>query len=417
MAAEPTLFSANDDGTLTVAEVGRRIERALRREFGDAAVWVRGEIRDLKRAPSGHVHFSLSDGDRQLPVVLFQSDRERVNRMLLASGPAVRMEDGIEVRIRVELRWFAPKSQVSLRMVAIDPTFTLGRLAERRDQLLRRLAADGLLEAQRRLPFPAVPLRIGLVTSLGSAAHADVRQTLEASGLGFQLVECDSRVQGPEAEPALIAALLAVRAADVDVICLVRGGGARTDLAVFDGEALARAVATLDRPVLTGIGHEVDTSVVDEVAWQRHLTPTACGAFLVDRVRAYCARRDEVLGRCLRAAGVATTRSEDRIDRAVVRLGVGARRDLRDAGRRVDVVAAALRTRPLAALDRAAAAHAHRATRVRSVDPALLLARGWSITRTAEGRLVKGPADVAPGDELRTVTAGGEVASRVEAGS
>jgi exodeoxyribonuclease VII large subunit len=411
-----TLFSTADDGTLTVAEVGRRIERALRREFGDAAVWVRGEIRDLKRAPSGHVHFSLSDGERQLPVVLFQSDRERVNRMLRASAgeaPTVRMDDGIEVRIRVELRWFAPKSQVSLRMVAIDPTFTLGRLAERRDQLLRRLAADGLVAAQKRLSLPLVPLRVGLVTSLGSAAHADVRRTLEASGLGFSVVECDSRVQGPDAVVSLVAGLVAVRSADVDVVCLVRGGGARTDLAAFDDERLARAVALLDRPVLTGIGHEVDTSVVDEVAWQRCLTPTACAGLLVERVRSFCGARDEVLARCLRAAGLATGRASDRLDRSVVRLEVGARRDLRDADRRLSALSGALQTRPLAVLDRAAAAHAHRSARVRALDPSVLLARGWSITRTADGRLVKSPSDVATGEELRTMTASGDLVSEV----
>lgn len=410
-----TLFDAAGDGTLTVAEVGRRIERALRREFGDAAVWVRGEIRDLNRAPSGHVHFALSDGERQLPVVLFQSDRERVNRMLRASAgsePVVRMDDGIEVRIRVELRWFAPRSQVTLRMVAIDPSFTLGRLAERREQLLRRLAADGLLDAQRRrLTLPLVPLRVGLVTSVGSAAHADVTRTLATSGLGFTVVECDSRVQGPDAVPSLLGALDAVRAADVDVVLLVRGGGARTDLAAFDDERLARAVALLDRPVITGIGHEVDTSVVDEVAYRRCRTPTAGAALLVDRVRAFCGRRDELLARCTRAATTAVDRAGDRVHRATARLAVGARRDLRDARRRVDTLAADLQRRPLLALERAAAAHTHRAARVRALDPSVLLARGWSITRTADGRLVRSPADVRSGDELRTVTAGGEVAS------
>jgi exodeoxyribonuclease VII large subunit len=414
-----TLFDAReaDAGTLTVGEVSRRIERALRREFGDKAVWVRGEIRDLKRAPTGHVHLNLTgpDGDGSLPVILFSSDRERVNRILKAGGSAVRMDDGIEVRIRVELRWYAPRSQVSLRMVSIDPTFTLGQLAERRDLLLKRLAADGVLEAQSRLAFPAVPLRVGVVTSLGSAAHADVTRTLSGSGYGFRVVECDTRVQGIDADRSVAAALAAVEAAGVDVVLLVRGGGARTDLAAFDTEAVARAVAATRVPVLTGVGHETDTSVADEVSWQRLPTPTAAAAFLVTTVGAWCARRDEALGRCLRAASTATRRSGDRLERAAGRIEGSAGRHLREADRRVDAHTATLRRRPAAALAGAAGALEQRRARVAALDPARLQALGWTTTRRADGSLVRSPDDVAEGDVLHTTTAGGVVRSRVEA--
>src|SRR5690606_23945171 len=140
------------------------------------------------------------------------------------------------------------------------------------------------------------------VTSLGSAAHADVHRTLAAAGVGWQVVECHAAVQGPGAERSLAAALRAVSAAGVDVVCLVRGGGARTDLAAFDAEELARTIAGLEVPVLTGVGHEVDTSVADAVAWRRHPTPTACAAWLADRVARWCERRDELLGRCVAAA-------------------------------------------------------------------------------------------------------------------
>jgi exodeoxyribonuclease VII large subunit len=413
----PSLF--DDDGTLTVGEVSRRIERALRREFGDTPVWVRGEIRDIGRPATGHVHFNLlgtdgSGGERSLPVVLFASDRERVNRSLRAGGSAVRMEDGIEVRIRVELRWFAPRSQVSLRMLAIDPSFTLGQLAERRDLLLKRLAADGVLRAQERLPFPALPLRVGLVTSLGSAAHADVERTLRASGFGFEVVECDARVQGIDAERSLVAALRRVEAAGVDVVCLVRGGGARTDLAAFDTELVARAVAGLGVPVLTGIGHETDTSVADEVSWRRTATPTACADELVRVVRTFCTRRDEVLGRCLRAATAASRRAADRLERSAGRIEGSAGRHLRDSHRRVDAHAATLARRPVVVLEAAGAALAQRGARVAALDPARLQALGWSITRTADGRLVRAPADVAVGAVLHTTTAGGALVSRVE---
>ena len=381
----------DDEGTLTVAEVGRRVERAIRREL-PAVIWVRGEIADLKRPPTGHVHLSLVGEGCSLPVVLFASDRDRVNRSLKAAGNAVRMADGTEVRIRCEVRWFAPRGQVSLRLLAIDPAFTLGRLAERREVLLQALAAEGLLRAQARLSVPALPLRIGLVTSVGSAAHGDVLNTLAAVPIGWQVVECHASVQGPDAVASITAGLRAVAGAGVDVICLVRGGGARSDLAAFDAEAVARTVAGLRVPVLTGIGHEVDTSVADEVAFQRHVTPTACAAWLVDRAQRWCERREEVFARCLAAAEVATDRAQRRLERRTERVVAAARRPLRSAD---------------AALDQ-------RAARVAAADPARLLARGWSITRTGDGRLVRSVADAPPGTAIVATVGDGDLKATVE---
>ena len=381
----------DDEGTLTVAEVGRRVERAIRREL-PPVIWVRGEIADLKRPPTGHVHLSLVGEGCSLPVVLFSSDRDRVNRSLKAAGNAVRMADGTEVRIRCEVRWFAPRGQVSLRLLAIDPAFTLGRLAERREVLLQGLAAEGLLRAQSRLAMPALPRRVGLVTSVGSAAHGDVLRTLDASSLGWQVVECHASVQGPDAVTSIVAGLRAVAASGVDVVCLVRGGGARTDLAAFDAELVARTIAGLPVPVLTGIGHEIDTSVADEVAWERHVTPTACAAWLVDRAQRWCERREELLARCLTAAVVATDRAERRLDRRAGRAVSSARHQVRAASSTVESLAA----------------------RISAADPARLLARGWSITRTADGRLVRAVGDAPAGSAIVTTVADGDVRARVE---
>lgn len=409
MGALPLL---DDDGTLTVAEVGRRVERAIRREL-PPTLWVRGEIQGLSRPPTGHVHLQLVGDGVSLPVVLFASDRPRVNRSLVAAGNAVRMADGTEVRIRVEVRFYAPKGQISLRMLAIDPAFTLGRLAEQREVLLRRLAADGALRAQSALAVPDLPLRVGLVTSLGSAAHGDVMRTLAAAGVGWRVVECHTAVQGPGAERSIAAALRAVAAAGVDVVCLVRGGGARTDLAAFDSEVVARAIATLGVPVLAGIGHDVDTSVADEVAWQRFVTPTAAATWLCERAQRWCERRDDAFAGCVRAAATAADRAGRRLERRAGRAAGSARHHLRAASQRVDGLAARAARRPELVLDAASAALAQRAARASAADPARLLARGWSITRTADGRLVRAPADAPAGSDIVTAVAGGEVRSTV----
>jgi exodeoxyribonuclease VII large subunit len=386
--AEPALF--DDPGTLTVGEVSRRIDRALRREF-PPQVWVRGEIHDLNRATSGHVYFRLVGEEASVPVVLWESDKQGVNAALRRAGNAVRMDDGTEVRIRASVGWYAKRGEVSLRMTGIDPAFTLGRLAEAREVLLRRLDAAGLLQAQQRLRVPEVPLRIAVVTSLGSAAHADVLEVLRVSGLGWSVLEIDARVQGVDAEMSLAAGLAAAAAAAPDVVLLVRGGGARTELAAFDAEHVARAIAGLAVPVVTGVGHETDTSVADLVAWRRQPTPTATAAWLVERVRAWCERRDAVFDRVLRAAAGATGRAALHVDRLAARVDAGARSQLRLAAARLD------REQAL----------------VSAADPAVLLARGWSITRTAAGELVRAPDDAPPGTELVTAVAAGEVRSVV----
>ena len=148
----------------------------LGRAFPDE-VWVRGEIANLSRPQSGHVYFDLVDAECALSVTLWASDRQVVNAVLRRSGGAVRMSDGTEVRIRVRVAWYPKRGQVSLRMLSIDPAYTLGRLAEARELLLQRLRAEGLLARQPALAFAPVPLTVGLVTSDNSAAAHDVAMT------------------------------------------------------------------------------------------------------------------------------------------------------------------------------------------------------------------------------------------------
>ncbi len=302
------------------------------------------------------------------------------------------MTDGTEVRIRVRVSWYARRGQVSLRMLSIDTAYTLGRLAEARELLLMRLKGEGLLARQAALPLAAVPLTVGLITSDNSAAAHDFLQTLETSGYAWNVVLADARVQGLDAKASVLGALGRLLALDarVDVVCIVRGGGARTDLAAFDTEAIARAIATYPIPVLTGIGHEVDTTVADLVAHRRCLTPTACAGALVDRVGEWCARlhdrRRAIARAALRAVDPAT----------------------------IDRFAAQLAQRAPRSLDRAALVVDHVESRVRALDPARVLARGWSITRDEQGRLVRSTDDVVAGSTLVTTVADGEVRSTVD---
>ena len=234
--------------------------------------------------------------------MLSSRNKGSVNLALTRAGGGVRMTDGTEVRIRGRLDWYAPRGQLQLRMTAIDPAYTLGQLELLRAQLLQRLEAEGLLRANAAHPLPLVPLRVGVVTSSGSAAEADFVDELRRSGFAFDVRRVDARVQGPDAAYDIVSGIERAVADGAEVIALVRGGGARTDLAAFDDERIARAIATCPVPVLTGIGHEVDRSVADDVAHTAHKTPTACAHALVLRVRAFV---DAIDGRWLAIATLA----------------------------------------------------------------------------------------------------------------
>lgn len=429
-----TLPGADPD-TFTVAGLSTAIGRAISEAFGDQ-VWVRGEIRDLQRPNSGHVFFSLVDPDDErvrLPVALFATEKYLVNRVLTRSG-AVRMTDGVDVRIRGEVTHYASRGTVQIRMTMIDPDYTVGKLAAERARVLRALAADGLLERNAGLPMPLVPLRVGLVTSRGSAAEADFMSTIATAAYRFEVAHVDARVQGVEAVATLLAALDRLDGA-VDVIAVVRGGGSATDLVAFDDEQLARRIAMMRTPVFTGVGHEIDRSVADEVAARSHKTPTEAATAIVDIVAAFD-RRLDAMGRriaagarrrAVREAAALDARAqrlarsgrqtlvlqERRVDEVGRRIVTGTRRRLGEARDGVAARGARLqRTAPLA-LERAGAALQARSDRITAADPARLLARGWSITRGPDGAVLNDLDHLAPGDLLMTRLAGGEVASEV----
>jgi exodeoxyribonuclease VII large subunit len=320
-------------------------------------------------------------------------------------------------------------------MSAIDPTYTLGVLAAEREALLRRLSESGMLRANARHAIPVVPLRVGVVTSIGSAAHADITTVFERSERAFTLVEVDTAVQGAGAERSIAAAIRAADEAGVDVVLVVRGGGSKTDLAVFDHADVADAIAHAPTPVFTGIGHDIDHSVADEVAHTAHTTPTAAAQAIVTVVDDWLARLSSREADIAHHTRRAFTRADERLEhlqRDVVRTTGRAleRADTRlaDASARLRRSAVRTETSALALLDRAVVriglATRHRlrtaeltletaVARTNALDPSVALARGWSITRGPDGVIVRSVADVSTGTELTTQVADGTITSTI----
>ena len=452
--------------TLTVGELAQRLRQTLDEAF-PYGVWVAGEIAGLMRSRRDHAYFNLVERNREghedepaavVSVVLFRDDRQRVNKIVKRYGNKVRIEDGAQIRIQATVSFFARQGRLQLRMNSIDPAYTLGAIAAGRAAVLARLGDEGLLKRNAGLALPPVPLGVGLVTSVGSAAHADMRRVLEASGFGFRITEVDTAVQGPDA-PGAIEAAIAAAADRADIVVLARGGGSSTDLATFDHEIVARAVATCSRPVLTGIGHETDTSAADQVAHTSCSTPTAAAREVVRRVEDWLKRldntgqsiavrsrqalaaaerrTDRVASDTSRDATAAVGRSGHNLHAAAQRLVHTGRAATALAGRRVAAVTHRLSAAGPAAelragrrLGRASARlsvagrheirHAQRhldavATRVRALDPALILGRGWSLTRRDDGTLLRSVHDVSPGDGIVTHVSDGTLDSTIRA--
>lgn len=431
------------DLTFSVPEVAALAADAVSAAFPDL-IWVEGEVCNLNRSARGHVYFSLVEPgsdrrspDSQLAVTLFEWNRQKVNLQIKRSGGNIRVEDGVKVRIRGSLELYRPRGQLQLKMIAIDPAYTLGSLAAERARLLARLAEEGLLDANAALRMPGLPLRVGLVTSAGSAAHADFLHEISAAAIGFHVLVADARVQGVDAPETIAAAIRATVAAGVEVVCVVRGGGARTDLAAFDHELIARAIAACPVPVWVGVGHEIDRTVADDVAHSSLKTPTACAAQLVATARAgidavESSYREIVdgarmridaeraaLGRAAHAVVVLTRggieRGRHHAVLAAARVGAAATRHIDDADRHLERASASVRTAAPRRVRSAERELDAMAAQVRALDPARIMERGWSVTRRSDGTLVRSADDLAAGDVIVTRFVDGRATSTVSA--
>jgi exodeoxyribonuclease VII large subunit len=426
-----------------------------------SGVWVAGEAQRVRLSPRGHLYFELiekGEGDEitaKLEAVIWKTDFARVQKLLQATGQTI--GEGIQIRCRGSLDFYAPGGRLQLCVREVDPAFTLGHLERRRRETLAALTTAGLLDRNRSHPFPELPLTLALITSQGSAAYHDFLACLGDSGYGFRVLFLHAAVQGRDAEREIASALAALAGLPVDCAVLIRGGGAKTDLAVFDSRRIAEAIALAPFPVVTGLGHEIDRAIADRVAHTAVRTPTQAAELLIDAVARLdgrvaelerdllrgallpLARAREALGRAergigmgrLRLAGAGTRLAE--IARALSRLGraglKGAvRREAELTGRlagtaRRRVEGAAREREALGGRLAGAARASARQTAVRidglarlaaQLAPERALARGFTITRDEGGRVLRRPEQVAAGDRITTSTAGGALTSRVE---
>lgn len=434
---------------LSVTELTIRVRDTLEQQLGQ--IWVEGELSNCRIWNTGHLYFTLKDENSQLRGFMFKSALR-----YLRFKPA----DGTRVVARGRITVYEPKGEYQLVCEHLEPQ-GLGALQLAFDQLKKQLQGEGLFDAARKRPLPALPRKIGIVTSLDGAAIRDIIKVLRRRYANAHLVICPARVQGADAAPEVARGLRQIgRVPGVDVVIVGRGGGSIEDLWAFNEEMVARAIARVPVPVISAVGHETDVTIADFVADVRAPTPSAAAELVVARKDEFCGRIDRLHDRLRSTARAHVQRFSRRVHvagarpafaafparlamrgRHVVDLshaltraarGLTATRARRlqaldrqltmfDAGRRL----AALRTRLVAADGRlssgAARRHDRAAARMRAVlgrleslSPLAVLGRGYAVAWNADKtRILRDASTVAPGEQVNVTLERGELQCEV----
>lgn len=414
------------------------IEGTLRQDF-----WVEAEVSEARES-RGHCYMELVQKapDGSTPVARASAKCWRQTWALLkphferATGQT--LHAGLQVMLCVRAQ-FHEAYGFSWIVSDIDPTYTLGDMARKRLEIIRQLKEEGVFDLNRELELPMFTQRIAVISSPTAAGYGDFCNQLAANAYGYTFATrlFEAAMQGEQVEQSVIAALerINAEAQDFDCVAIIRGGGATSDMSGFDTLALAEHVANFPLPVITGIGHDRDESVLDMVSHTRVKTPTAAAALLVERLRTVevkidalgqraarrvqatlGAQRTRLAGLAERLPGlvaVVRTRSNARIVTMSTRLAAAATGLLAARRHRIEMMEAAVRPLPARAIE----AGRHRiellAGRAAALDPALLLRRGYSIT-TLAGRAVRDASLLKGGDEIETTFEKGKTKSTVK---
>ncbi len=408
-------------------------------------VWVRGVVVLAKKgSPAGHVYFQITDPcpeGGQTPAAadcaLFAGERVRIAREVGRLGLLFTIEDGMEARFQVSPGIYERNGRFSYIVRGFDPEYTGSASTMHLKRLVEKLQREGILGENGTLHFPEVPLRVGLVTAENSAAAEDFLQTLRESRYPFEVFTSWAPMQGIETAAGVTAALVRLLTVpDLDVAVITRGGGSTTDLAWFNDESIARTIAQLPFPVISGIGHETDMTLPDFAAHTRAKTPTHAAMMLVNSVAGFV---DAIEDRALRLGRSASprltlerlklsqltstlarkaerpsihfigiiSRATALIQGRVLPRVSGHHRTLDQLHSRISVLISAGLSARFSSLERMEATLSGR-------DPAKMLALGWSLALDTTGKPISSVSSVAPRDTVYLRLSDGKLKTRVE---
>ena len=379
----------------SLIELCDQIDEVLSAELAES-YWVRAEIASLTER--GHCYMELVEKARNNSIAakVRATCWSHVYHLLAAyfateTGQALSV--GMQVLLQVEVSFHAVYG-LSLNILGIDPTFTLGDMARQRQQTIQRLQEDGVMELQKALEMPTLPRRIAVISAADAAGYGDFCHQLESNNGGFLFRTrlFPAIMQGEQSPMSIISALesIAASAEDYDVVVIVRGGGASTDLRNFDDYSLVFHCANFPLPIIAGIGHTRDVSIVDMVVHTSVKTPTAAAEWLINSMQMQADKIGDLYMRLQRAAQHAVSQQNNRLASLWQSLRFATQRRVQKQRLQLEL------------WNKTIALH----------SPERIYQMGYSLT-TANGRIVKSIHDVKAGEELMTHTADGVIRSEV----
>lgn len=405
---------------LSLYELNRRVRSLLTRSLPDEC-WLQAELSEVHVNSAGHCYVEFVQKDARSNALVAKARGTIWSNIFRLLRPYFERETGqlfmagikVLVQVRVD---FHELYGYSLVVTDIDPSYTVGDLVRKRREILRQLEEEGVLTLNKELPLPAVPQRIAVISSSTAAGYGDFCNQLENNPYGFRFfpVLFPAIMQGDRAEASILEALdkIHLSVQKWDVVVIIRGGGATSDLSGFDTYLLAAACAQFPLPVITGIGHERDDTVLDLVAHTRVKTPTAAASFLVNRLREAADCLEVLSGSIYTYVQAKLEREKSRIDELARRLPslVALQRVRQD--QRLEL----LRQRMVIAVERRLQDQKHRlqilGQRLKGCDYRCLLGKGFSVT-LKNGHVVTDVSQLSPGDTIVTRLGNGEVTSQV----
>ena len=410
----------NSETRLTLVElnglVRDAIENALPEEY-----WVEAELSEC-REHGGHCYMELIEKDEHSATPVARASAKCWRQTWVMVKPYFERTTGQQLRagMKVLLRVYAQFHEAygfSWIVSDIDPTYTLGDMARKRQEIIRQLKEEGVFDLQRELRIPTFAKRIAVISAEHAAGYGDFCRQLEDNDYGFKfdVTLFPAIMQGEQVEASVVDALNEIyqRISDFDVVCILRGGGATADLSGFDTLALAENVAQFPLPIITGIGHERDESILDMISNTRVKTPTAAAALLTDNLLRVLERLDDASQRLSYAVNQRIDSQKTRMATLTTLIPTLALRIVSDQRHRIETTKSRL---PIA-IERRLTNQKHLleslSLKLQGFDPQLLLSRGYSIT-LKDGRAVRDPQQLKPGDEIETRVEKGTIRSVVK---
>lgn len=405
--------------SLSLSELNEVLKMSIKSAFLDV-VWVRAEISELHENRNGHCYLELIEKSPENDTVVAKQkatiwkNTYNLLKPYFEESTGMALAVGMKVLLAVEPSFHSVYG-LSLEVSDIDPAFTIGDMAMRRAEIIRRLTDEGVVDMNKELEMPIVPQRIAVISSATAAGFGDFCDQLQGNRFGyhFYVKLFAATMQGDRTEQSVIAALDQINdhIELFDAVAIIRGGGATSDLAAFDNYNIALHCAQFPLPIISGIGHQRDDSIVDLVAHTRVKTPTAAAEFLIDCMRQYDERIENAANQLSELVGEIMNENEQTLQHCVSRLG-NARQQILRQENVLSTIVFRLDKSAKNAISSAKNALSLIEKSLELSDPKTLLNRGYTLT-TKNGKIVKSVTELKAGETVETHFADGIIKSKI----